>query len=58
MSQPKIVCEGSLRVDASSGSPGAAGRIVLQDPVNVRDVDASGHDVRTHQDPTAAEGWD
>lgn len=33
-------------------SPGTAWRIVLQHPVNVGDVDASGHHVGTHQDPT------
>lgn len=32
--------------------PGAAGRIVLQHPVNIGDIDASGHHICTHQDPT------
>lgn len=35
-------------------SPGTAWRIVLQHPVNVWDIDASGHHVSTHQDPTGA----
>lgn len=33
--------------------PGAAGRIVLKDPVHIRDVDAPGHDVGANQDPAA-----
>lgn len=37
----------------STDSPGTAGRIILQHPVNIRDIDASGHHVRAHQDPTA-----
>lgn len=39
----------------SSGSPGAAGGVVLQHPVDVGDVDASGHHVRAHQDPTGTQ---
>lgn len=37
----------------STDSPGTAGRIILQHPVNIRDIDASGHHVCAHQDPTA-----
>lgn len=38
----------------ASGSPGTAGGVVLQHPVHVRDVDASGHDVGADQDAAAA----
>lgn len=32
------------------GSPGTAGGIVLQHPVDIRDIDSSGHHVGAHQD--------
>lgn len=36
-------------------SPGTAGRVVLQHPVNFRYVDASGHHICAHQDSTGRE---
>lgn len=36
-------------------SPGAAGRVILQHPVNIRYVDASGHHICAHQDSTEIE---
>lgn len=41
-----------------SHSPGTAGRIILQHPVHIRDINASGHHICTHQDPTAAKHTD